>query len=58
MCRTVILTNLLPNVENLPKIGPAGLDVRTRGLVGTLSAERPTGEGGHAGGWLPFGESC
>lgn len=27
MCRTVILTNLLPNVENLPKIGPAGLDV-------------------------------
>lgn len=49
VCRTVILTNLLPNVETLPKIGPAGLMPQTHGLVGMLSAARPTGEEGQAG---------
>ena len=55
MCRTITLTNLLSNVENLPKIGPTAVIVR-RGWVRHWDGRSTWGDGGHWG--LPvFGEN-
>lgn len=59
VCCTVIFTNLLSNVENLPKIGPAALLSHIRGR-GLLSTEWPASPGGQAEGGPPLvgGETC
>lgn len=56
MCRTITLTNLLSNVENLPKIGPTAVIVHRQRLDQTLGPAQHGGDGGHWG--LPvFGEN-